>query len=175
MRMDNNMYIVIVVIRKYVLGQDKRRSSRLRRLWRGDLLCRWWRRLRVQLGLLWVHWRVHVLQPVRPLLLLLGYRLDQQFPCKPCSTPDCISLFAYRWCLSDEFIQHLVFWAEYGSQQSSMLTYSPLTTPLARTLRWNLLWNFFIIVLGGLVLREFAEVDALVFSRPCRLSLNILK
>ncbi len=71
----------------------------------------------------------------------------------------------------------MVFWAKYVSQQSSMLTYRPLTASLAHTLRWNL-WDFIIViifVLGDMVRREFAEVDALVFSHPCRLSLNIVK
>ncbi len=47
----------------------------------------WWRRLRVQLGLLQLHWRVHVLQPVHRLLLLLSYYLHQFFWLKPGSTP----------------------------------------------------------------------------------------
>ncbi len=69
----------------------------------------------------------------------------------------------------------MVIWAEYVSQQSSMLTYCPLTAPLARTMRWNLRWNVIIVVRCDMVRREFAEVDALVSSCPCRLSLNIVK
>jgi hypothetical protein len=55
-----------------------------------------------------------------------------------------------------------------------MLIYRLLTASLARTSSWNLLWNVS-FVYGDLVWREMAEVDAVVFSRSCRLSLNINK